>query len=78
LVVTGSPSGKAASALADQVLFVPAMVFNGTDEVVSSIQPMGSLFEQHLFMLFDVMILDLEKRCKVSSEEMEKRHRNVE
>jgi len=78
LVVTGSPSGKAASALADQVLFVPAMVFNGTDEVVSSIQPMGSLFEQHLFMLFDLMILDLEKRCKVSSEEMEKRHRNVE
>ena len=48
-VVTGAPRQKTPQ-LADCVLFVPAYVFNGTDErCVPSIQPMGALFEQHCF-----------------------------
>lgn len=78
LVVTGSPSGEAAAIFADTVLFVPASVYKGTDEVVSSIQPMGNLFEQHLFMLFDIMVMMLEQQMDVSHEEMASRHRNVE
>nr|WP_321295574.1 SIS domain-containing protein [uncultured Sphaerochaeta sp.] len=78
LVVTGSPSGEAGALLADEVLFVPASVYNGTDEVVSSIQPMGNLFEQHLFMLFDVMVMLLEQQMKITHDEMASRHRNVE
>jgi 6-phospho-3-hexuloisomerase len=39
---------------------------------------MGNLFEQHLFMLFDIIIMLLEEKLSVSHKDMEKRHRNVE
>lgn len=78
LVVTGSPEEKTPKS-ADSVLFVPAAVYNGTDpRCVPSIQPMGNLFEQHLFLLFDILIMLLEKEMKTSHEAMEKRHRNIE
>lgn len=78
LVVTGGPSEKTAQ-LADLVLFVPACVFNGTDErLVPSVQPMGNLFEQHLFMLFDIIVMLLEEQMKIKHEDMENRHRNIE
>lgn len=77
-VVTGSPN-QTCPKLADFTLFVPAAVFNGTDSrVIPSIQPMGNLFEQHLYMLFDIIIMMLEKNMQVSHEEMEQRHRNIE
>lgn len=78
LVVTGGPKEKTAQ-LADQVLFVPAYVYNGTDErLVPSIQPMGNLFEQHLFMLFDIIVMLLEELMEIKHDDMEKRHRNIE
>lgn len=78
VVVTGTPC-EITPAMADAVLFVPACVFNGTDKrVVPSIQPMGSLFEQHLFLLYDVIILLLEQDMNLCHEAMEARHRNVE
>ena len=77
-IVTGTPLEMTPS-MADGVLFVPACVFNGTDpRVVPSIQPMGSLFEQHLFLLYDIIILMLEEQLNLSHDEMEARHRNVE
>lgn len=78
LVVTGSPKEKTPQ-LADGVLFVPASVFNGTDDrATPSIQPMGNLFEQHLFILFDIIIMILEEEMMVCHDDMEKRHRNIE
>lgn len=77
-VVTGSPSGKAASQLAHKVLFVPAAVYLGVDPVVESIQPMGNLFEQHLFLLFDIIIMLLQQRLNITHSEMAARHRNIE
>lgn len=77
-VVTGSPGEKTALS-ADCLLFVPASVFNGTDKrIVPSIQPMGNLFEQHLFLLFDILIMMMEEEWKVTDEQMEERHRNIE
>lgn len=77
-VVTGSPQEKCPK-IADFVLFVPAFVYNGTDDrVVPSIQPMGNLFEQHLFLLFDMIIMMLEEELELSHEEMSARHRNIE
>lgn len=77
-VVTGSPN-QVQPGGADFILFVPAAVFNGTDtRAVSSVQPMGNLFEQHLYMLFDIIIMMLEKRWGVSHADMEQRHRNIE
>ena len=78
LVVTGNPNEKT-PLLADKTLFVPAAVFNGTDtRCIESIQPMGNLFEQHLFLLFDMIIMLSEKDLNLSHELMEKRHRNIE
>lgn len=77
-VVTGTPLQKTPK-LADCVLFVPAHVFNGTDKrCVPSVQPMGALFEQHCFLLYDILIVMLEEKMMLDHEEMEKRHRNIE
>lgn len=77
--VTGSPSGKTASDLADQVLFVPAAVYRGTDDVVPSFQPMGNLFEQCLLILFDMIVMTIvEETPDLTFEKMSGRHRNIE
>ena len=78
-VVTGSPSGRTASKLADQILFLPAAVYRGRDEVVPSVQPMGNLFEQCLLILFDIAVmLMVDSDPDQSFEKMSHRHRNVE
>jgi 6-phospho-3-hexuloisomerase len=77
IVVTGSPSGTA-SLLADLSLFVPAAVYKGRDPVVESVQPMGNLFEQHLFLLFDIIIMLIEEQLRLSHDDMAARHRNIE
>lgn len=76
-LVTGVP-GRKTSALADIILWVPASVFHGDDKVVPSIQPMGNLFEQSLFILFDLMIMKLVDESDTSFEAMAARHRNFE
>lgn len=76
-VVTGTPDRKT-PAIADAVLWVPACVFHGKDNVVPSIQPMGNLFEQSLFILFDLIVMMLRDEMGVSNEFMVARHRNVE
>lgn len=78
-VVTGTPSGKTAKNVADQVFFVPAAVYRGKDEVVPSFQPMGNLFEQCLLILFDIIIMTIvEENPDLSFDKMSKRHRNIE
>lgn len=77
-VITGAPAERTPSE-ADVCVFVPAAVYKGTDpRVVSSAQPMGNLFEQHLFLLFDILVMMLEKEMHLTHEQMEARHRNVE
>ncbi|MEG2387944.1 MAG: 6-phospho-3-hexuloisomerase [Clostridia bacterium] len=77
-VVTGAPNQET-PALADVVLFVPAFVFNGTDErCVPSVQPMGALFEQHCFLLYDMVIMMLESELQLDHRAMAARHRNIE
>ena len=76
-VVTGTPDRKT-PALADTVLWVPACVYRGKDNVVPSIQPMGNLFEQSLLILFDMIIMMLTDELHISKSELVARHRNVE
>ncbi|MBQ6375027.1 MAG: SIS domain-containing protein [Clostridia bacterium] len=77
-VITGAPRQKTPM-MADLTLFVPAQVYNGTDErCVPSVQPMGALFEQHCFVLFDIIIIMLEQSLKLDHAAMESRHRNIE
>ena len=78
-VVTGSPSGDTAKNVADKVFFVPAAVYRGTDDVVPSFQPMGNLFEQCLWILFDIIIMTIvDETPGLTFEKMSKNHRNVE
>ena len=77
-VITGAPQERIPQA-ADCVLFVPAAVYKGTDpRAVQSAQPMGNLFEQHLFLLFDIVVMLLREEMGLSYEQMESRHRNIE
>lgn len=77
VVVTGVPSAATPTA-ADHVLQVPATVYLGEGDLVESIQPMGSLFEQCTLIVFDLMILQLIKRRGLSYPELAARHRNFE
>jgi hypothetical protein len=78
LIITGSPEERTPSE-ADACLFVPAMVYKGKDpRTVASAQPMGNLFEQHLFLLFDILAMLLTERLHETHETMEARHRNIE
>ena len=77
-VITGAPKERTPSE-ADVNVFVPAAVYKGTDpRVVPSRQPMGNLYEQHLFLLFDILVMIMERDMKLTHEQMESRHRNVE
>ena len=65
--------------LADKVFFVPAAVYRGTDDVVPSFQPMGNLFEQCLFVVFDIIVMTIVDETEgLTFEKMSKRHRNIE
>lgn len=44
----------------------------------ASIQPLGSLFEQMLLMIFDALILKISRKDEASNEAMAKRHASIE
>jgi len=70
-----SPIGQ----LADYTVKIPAPSPKVVgDTRIDSIQPMGSLFEQALFVILDCMILLLMKKTGQTTEEMFGRHANLE
>lgn len=75
-ILPDSPIGR----VSDVVLRIPAPSpkAKGAAQTVRSIQPMGSLFEQSLFLLCDALILVLMHKNEMSSEEMFTRHANLE
>ena len=78
LVITGAPLERTPQE-AEYSLFIPACVYKGSDtRVVKSVQPMGNLFEQHLFLLFDVIVMLLADKMNLTHGQMESRHRNIE
>jgi 6-phospho-3-hexuloisomerase len=78
LVITAQPEGRAAK-FADNVLYLPAQTMaNDQGEKRTSVLPMGSLYEGALFVLFEVMILKLIQKLKISPETMRGNHTNLE
>lgn len=77
VVVTGVP-GAATPRAADHVLAVPASVYKGTGDLVGSIQPMGSLFEQATGLVFDLLVLEVAARRGRTFADLAARHRNFE
>lgn len=64
--------------IADVVLHVPAAAYNAVGNFVPSSQLMGNLFEQTLFILYDLLIMMLREEMNIGVAEMVNRHRNVE
>lgn len=78
MLITAQPGGRAAP-LADFVLHLPAQTMaDDQGGKRSSVLPMGSLFEGALFVLFEVMVLKLIERLKISPEAMRANHTNLE
>lgn len=50
----------------------------GVSSKASSIQPMGSMFEQSLMVVCDIIVMELMERLNISEDEMFKRHANLE
>jgi len=71
-----SPLGR----LAHQRVIIPAPAYRADDvqRARSSAQPLGTLFEQALFILCDVLILGLMRRSGADSVQMAGRHANLE
>lgn len=78
LLLTAQPKGRAA-AFADHVLTIPAQTMaDDQGAKKTSVLPMGSLYEGALFVLFEVMILKLRDRLKISPDLMRANHTNLE
>jgi len=79
LLFTTNPTSPLAN-WADQYVFLPAPSLEDVAEVrdVKSMQPMGTLFEQSLLILCDIIILWLMLRTGVSASQMRGRHANLE
>lgn len=76
LFLTAEPECDAAR-MADHVLTVPAQTM-ARDIGGSSVLPMGSVYEGALFVLFEIMVLELKQRLGETSESMRARHTNME
>lgn len=63
--------------LADQKVIIPAQSYLNGSSLLSG-QPLGSLFEQSLFILCDTLILGLMPRLNVDAAQMLDRHANLE
>lgn len=64
--------------LSDLAVVIPAEAFHAKGNMVPTRQLMGNLFEQSLFLFYDITSMMLKERLKVTDAEMEERHRNIE
>lgn len=79
LTFTGNPDGDHVIRYADYPVFVRATAYLANrNDVIPTIQMMGNQYEQHLYMLCDVIIMLLVKKLGMTYDDLEARHRNVE
>lgn len=80
IVLITIDSNSPLAQLADAVVVIPAPSPKAriTSPHHQSIQPMGSLFEQCLFLVLDAMVLALMQKYDVTAAEMFARHANLE
>lgn len=76
-VISASESGYSWEQ-ADIKVKLPAAAYRAQGEFVETKQPMGNLFEQAMFILYDLIIMMATEELGLTYEEMAARHRNVE
>lgn len=64
--------------LADAVVVIPAATKDQTGANRSSMLPMGSLFEEASYLLYDMITVDLMTLMGLTNDDMVKRHANLE
>jgi 6-phospho-3-hexuloisomerase len=79
LLFTTKPASPLAQ-LATQYVVLPAPSLDDAElgRDLNTVQPMGTLFEQSLLILYDVIILWIMRRSGVSASQMRLRHANLE
>lgn len=87
-MLTCLPEGNLAKNFADVILFVHSTVYMGGDcadpnqpkqhDVVPTVQPMGNQYEQHLYLLLDIITILLKDEMGLTYDDMEANHRNIE
>jgi 6-phospho-3-hexuloisomerase len=78
ICVTAEPGGAVPRA-ADLVLHIPAQTMAADQgAAATSILPMGSLYEALIFLVFELLVLDLRDRLGVAPDAMRARHTNLE
>jgi len=75
--ITANPNGEIAR-IAGTVLVLPAQTFKTDRSGWNSILPMGSQFELCLWILQDILCLDLVRRMGLDEAALIARHRNLE
>jgi 6-phospho-3-hexuloisomerase len=75
-VITAHPENEQGK-MADLTVLVPGQIF-GTKPEIRSTQPMASLLEQALFLFEDIVVMLLMEKRSISTQEMQKRHANLE
>jgi len=76
-IITGSPASPLGE-LAGDIILIPASNKDSDQSELTSIQPMGSLFEQTSQLVCDTLTLMLMERMHISADDMRKRHANIE
>ncbi|HTH58837.1 MAG TPA: SIS domain-containing protein [Paraburkholderia sp.] len=77
LLFTAQPGGSAAS-LADVVCVLPAQTMADDRREWASLLPMGSVYEGAQFFVYELLVLKLRERLRVSPAQMRARHTNLE
>lgn len=77
LMVTAEPDSPAPRR-ADALLVIPAQTMARDRTAPTSVLPMGSLFEGAMFLVFEMLVLDLGRRLGVTAGAMRARHTNME
>lgn len=77
VLITGNRQTPVAE-LADEIIMIPASNKDSAQAERSSIQPMGSLFEQTSQLVCDALVLELMERFGILTDDMRKRHANIE
>ncbi|MCL1994577.1 MAG: 6-phospho-3-hexuloisomerase [Defluviitaleaceae bacterium] len=79
IVVATINPGSSLAKLADHVIKMPGAVKDrSTESDITTIQPMGSLFEQTLLLFYDSIILDFMQKNGLDSGKMYGKHANLE
>jgi 6-phospho-3-hexuloisomerase len=77
MIVTAQPEGNAPRE-ADTVITLPAQTMADDRSLASSLLPMGSLYEAAQLVFFDLVSILLREKTGQTSDQMRRRHTNLE